>query len=83
MFLKDPCCVLHSTAYDSIGSQLTQLSACLGCNLRVGSRVITTDKELASDGPWAFELLHKLEGKNSDVGRSTGFVWRVVKSPLI
>lgn len=46
-------------------------------------QVITTDRRLVSDGPWEFALLAQKEGPNLETGgRSTAFLWEVVKSAL-
>ena len=45
--------------------------------------MITTDKRLASDGPWEFELVEAVEGPNRETGgTSVGYVQRVVRSAV-
>jgi len=80
--LKDvDVCFCYSTAFATIGGPyLAQLSYTLGQSLKPGSRIITVDKMLVSDGPWEFELLQSIDGKNSEVGGSTGYVWKIIKS---
>ena len=74
-------CFCYSTAFSASGPYLSQLSATFGLGLREGARVITVDKMLLSDGPWQYEAIGSLEARNREVGTSTGYVYRVVKSP--
>ncbi|EKX52480.1 hypothetical protein GUITHDRAFT_65227, partial [Guillardia theta CCMP2712] len=77
-------CFCYSTAFSTFGGPyLAQLSYTLGHSLKPGSRVITVDKMLVSDGPWEFQLLHSIDGKNEEVGGSTGYIWKVVKSAVV
>lgn len=47
------------------------------------TQVITTDRRLVSDGPWEFQLLVERDGPNAETGgRSTAYLWEVVKSAL-
>jgi hypothetical protein len=70
----------YTTCMPSVGPYLCELSASLGAILPVGSRVITTDKQLISDdhGRWDFRLLHQLEAPNYGTWTSTGFVFELV-----
>ena len=75
----------YSSAFPSDGVLLTDFSATCGTRLREGTRVITTDKRLASDDatPWCFELIEAVEGPNRETGGSSvGYVQRVVRSTL-
>ena len=72
----------YSSAFASEGDLLSDFSAVCGTNLRVGSRVVTTDRRLCSvDGLWRFEVLDVLEGVNQETGgKSVGYVQEVVQS---
>ena len=60
---------------------LSDFSAVCGRCLQVGTRVVTTDKQLASvEGLWKFELLHSIEGPNVETGgQSVGYVHEVTQ----
>ena len=72
----------YSSTWPSEGAGLSDFSAVCGTCLRVGSRVVTTDRQLCSvDGLWRFELLDSLEGVNHETGgTSVGYVHEVVQS---
>ena len=72
----------YSSAFPSEGDLLSDLSAVCGTCLKVGARVITTDKRLCSvDGLWAFEELDTITGVNHETGgTSVGYVYRVTCS---
>ena len=72
----------YSSAFASEGDMLSDFSAMCGNCLRVGSRVITTDRRLLSvDGLWKFELVDSIEGPNAETGGvSTGYVHLVTQS---
>ncbi|CAM9289307.1 unnamed protein product [Choristocarpus tenellus] len=73
----------YCTAFPARGDMLTELSYTLGHQLRPGTLVITTDRRLASDGPWEFAPLGERTGPNSEIGgSSTAFLWRVIRSAL-
>jgi hypothetical protein len=58
----------YSSAFASEGDLLSDFSAVCGTCLRVGTRVVTTDRQLCSvDGLWHFELLASVEGTNAEV----------------
>ena len=55
---------------------LGELSYGLGTQMKLGSRIITVDRQLSNDGPWEFKLLEEKEGENQETGgTSKGFVW--------
>ena len=74
-------CFCYSTAFSAFGPYLSQLSMTFGLGLYEGARIITVDKMLLSDGPWKYEEIGVLDARNSEVGMSTGYVYKVVTSP--
>lgn len=85
-------CFCYSTAWQSVGPMLTELSRSLARSLPVGSRVITVDKQLVSagepgggappvdgrPGEPVFELVAALEGANYNTCSSTAYVYELV-----
>ena len=72
----------YSSTWPSAGDVLTEFSELCGLCLRPGSRVIVTDKRLASDARWGqFELIDAMEGPNEGTGgTSIGYVYQVTQS---
>jgi SAM-dependent methyltransferase len=72
----------YSSSFACEGDELSDYSATCGTCLRVGTRIVTTDKRLVSvDGLWAFQLLERLEGPNAGTGgTSVAYVYEVVQS---
>lgn len=76
-------CFAYSSAFAGEGDVLTDFSRICGSCLRVGTRVITTDRRLLSvEGLWGFELLERLEGSNRETGGqgAVGFIQEVTHS---
>ena len=71
----------YSSTWPAQGDLLTDFSAVCG-RLRVGTRVVTTDRRLCSvEGAWQFELLDTITGPNRETGgESIGFVHEVTQS---
>ena len=70
----------YSSTWAGIGDVLTYFSATCGTHLRVGARVVTTDKRLIDDQDWSFELLEAIDGPNRETGGSVGYVHEVTRS---
>ena len=72
----------YSTAFAADWEYLTDFSVLCGTHLRVGTRVVTTDRMLCDvEGQWRFELLERLEGVNRETGGSSvGYVFEVAQS---
>ncbi len=80
------CVFAYSTAFASAdGLVLDDLSAACA-RLPVGSRIVTTDRQLAPvvggdeclDAGVAYRLLATFEGPNAECAGSTGYVWELV-----
>lgn len=71
----------YSSTWPAQGDLLTEFSAVCG-RLRVGTRIVTTDRRLCSaEGAWRFELLDTITGPNRETGgTSIGFVHEVTQS---
>lgn len=75
----------YTTCMPSVGPYLCQLSAILGRALPLGSRVITTDKQLVSDeegARWTFRELYVDEAPNYNTMTSHGYVYELVAKDL-
>ena len=70
----------YSSTWAGVGDVLTDFSATCGTLLRVGARVVTTDKRLVDDEGWSFELLEAIQGQNRETGGSVGYVHEVTRS---
>ena len=70
----------YSSTWAGVGDVLTDFSATCGTLLRVGARVVTTDKRLIDDQGWSFELLEAIDGPNRETGGSVGYVHEVTRS---
>jgi len=81
---------VYATCWPSVGPYLAELSRSLAATLPSGSRVITIDKQLVSDGGaaaavgappgdscWTFRLLHDEEAANYNTHRSRGYVYEL------
>jgi SAM-dependent methyltransferase len=68
----------YCSTWPSRGVFVTELSYTLGTRMKPGARVITVDKQLASEkGLWEFELLEECHGANAETGGegSIGYIW--------
>lgn len=69
-------CFAYSTAFAHEGEFLSDFSRVCGTCLRVGTRVVTTDRRLLSvDGLWSFEVLDRVEGINAESGGEGAVGW--------
>lgn len=72
----------YSSTFPSHGNMLSEFSRTCGQCLRVGTRIVVTDKQLQSDNSWGqFQLIDALEGRNAETGgTSIGYIYQVTKS---
>ena len=71
---------VYSSAFPSHGDLLTDFSEMCGEHLRVGTRIVTTDKRLADGELWSFKLIEAIDGPNRETFGSVGYVQEVTRS---
>ena len=74
------CLFAYCSTWPSSGNVLTEFSNTCG-GLRVGTRVVTTDRRLRDGQGFSFALVDALEGPNVETGgTSVGYVYEVQRS---